>query len=278
MKRLFLSIAIIACMSLTATVGAQESRRGGREVAKELNLTADQQQKMEAAKADMDAKMKELRDNKSLSKEDRMAKMKELREQHQAACNNILTPEQQAKAKELKAKRGERMKDGRKGKGRDGKSTAMRPYRGQMDKGILAQHGNRMKDLNLTDDQKQKIKALNDEYRTKTKELSQKHRDDLNKIYTPEQQAKLKDMRKRPARDGKFAFNGKRGSFNLDEASKAKLKSLKEDFIKQKQAVELSRIAPDAQKQKISELRENYKKERRQIMTDACKAKENQPV
>ncbi len=278
MKRLFLSIAILACMSLTVTVGAQESKRDGRkDIAKELNLTAEQQQKMEAAKTDMVAKMKELKDNTSLSKEEKMSKMKELREQQQTAFNNILTPEQQTKAKELKAKRGDRMKDGRKGK--DGKNTAMRPHRGHMDKGMMAKRGDRMKDLNLTDDQKQKIKALNDEYRTKTKELSQKHRDDLNKIYTPEQQAKLKEMRKAPARDGKFAFHGKRGGdFKLDQASKDKLKSLKDDYVKQKQAVELSRIAPEAQKQKISELRENYKKEKRQIITDARKAKENQPV
>jgi Spy/CpxP family protein refolding chaperone len=187
MKRLFLSIAILACMSLTATVGAQESKREGRkDIAKELNLTAEQQQKMEAAKTDMVAKMKELKDNTSLSKEEKMSKMKELREQQQTAFNNILTPEQQAK---------------------------------------------------------------------------------------------LKEMRKAPARDGKFAFHGKRGGdFKLDQASKDKLKSLKDDYVKQKQAVELSRIAPEAQKQKISELRENYKKEKRQIITDARKAKENQPV
>lgn len=41
----------------------------------------------------------------------------------------------------------------------------------------------------------------------------------------------------------------------------------------------MSRIAPAAQKQKLSDLRENFRKERRQILADAQKAnKQNAPA
>ncbi|GAB6009058.1 hypothetical protein [Dysgonomonas reticulitermitis] len=149
--------------------------------------------------------------------------------------------------------------------------------RGHIKKGqvmkMRAHRGDRMKDLNLTDDQKQKIKALNEEYRTKNKEIAQQHLDALNKIYTPEQQAKIKDMRSDFRKDRKFTFGDKRGKSKLDETSVAKLKTLRENFEKEKKAVELSRIAPDAQKKKISELRDNFRKEKRQILMDGRKAK-----
>jgi len=271
MKRLFLSLAILACLSLT--VGAQNTKRGGqRELPKELNLTTDQQQKIEAVNSEFKTKMSELRSNSDLKKEDKQTKMKELMDQHQTSVNNVLTPEQQTKLKELKAQRGNKeMKDRQK----------LRSMNDRKGRDVMkAQRGDRKKDLNLTDDQKQKMKALNEEYRTKNKELAEQRREALNKIYTPEQQSKMKEMRegRKMAFDKRKGDRGMRGK--LDEASTTKLKTLKEDFEKEKKAVELSRIAPDAQKQKISELRDKYQKERRQIMMDARKTKTqgNKPV
>ncbi|MDR3060061.1 MAG: hypothetical protein LBU84_18220, partial [Prevotella sp.] len=77
----------------------------------------------------------------------------------------------------------------------------------------------------------------------------------------------------------RFANNERR--IKLDDTSAAKLKSLKENYDKEKKAIELSRIAPDAQKQKLSDLRENFRKEKRQIMNEARKTnkiKENKPA
>ncbi|MFV0418598.1 MAG: Spy/CpxP family protein refolding chaperone [Dysgonomonas sp.] len=266
MKRLLLSFAILMCVSLTMTISAQETKKAGERrfpMAKELNLSADQQQKMESLHKDFGDKMKELRDNSSLTKEDKQTKLKELRDQQMAEVNKILTPEQQTKMKEFAPKRGDRNMRGKMDprKGRDG-----------------FERGDRMKDLNLTDDQKAKIKNLNEEFRAKSKELADSHRQALDKVYTPEQQQKLKEMKKDRPGDGRFGFHGKkRGDFNLDEASKDKLKTLKENFDKEKKAVELSRIAPDAQKQKIKDLREKFVKEKRQIIEDAKKVKENKP-
>ena len=64
----------------------------------------------------------------------------------------------------------------------------------------------------------------------------------------------------------------------LDEASKTKLKSLRENFEKEKKAVELSRIAPDAQKQKIADLRQNFRREKQEIIKEARKTQNSQPT
>lgn len=266
MKRLFLSLVILLSFSFTL-VNAQEGRREGRRgfaLPQELNLSNEQQQKVESVNADFKAKMTELRSKSDLTKEDKRAKMKELRKEHRDAINNILTPEQQEKMKELKAKREKAMS--MRGNKKQGKQMDMR-----------AHHRNRMKDLNLTEEQKQKINVLNENYKAKTKELAQQHRDDLNKIYTPEQQAKMKDLRKDFSKNHKFAHGGKE-RMKLDDASVAKLKNLKENYDKEKKAIELSRIAPDAQKQKLSDLRQNFKKEKRQIIKEAHKVQDNKPV
>lgn len=272
MRKLFLSLAILACISLTATVDAQNNKRGQHRLSKELNLTADQQQKIKSANKEFAAKTKELRAKSDFSKEEKQLKVKELREQQRLAINNILTPEQQTKFKELQKKDNKRTKDRK-------RSIAKHSKKGQ-DMKMRAHRGDRMKDLNLTDEQKQKIKALNEDYRAKNKEIAQQHREALNNIYTPEQQAKIKDIRSDFRKGHKFAFDGKRGKGKLDEASVTKLKTLRENFEKEKKSVELSRIAPDAQKKKISDLRNNFRKEKQQILKDARKTKvqEEKPV
>jgi len=266
MKRLFLSLVILLSFSFTI-VNAQEGRRDGKRgfaLPQELNLSSEQQQKVESVNTDFKAKMTELRGKSDLSREDKRAKMKELRKEHRNAINNILTPEQQAKMKELQTKREKAMS--MRGNKKQGKQMDMR-----------AHHGKRMKDLNLTDDQKQKIKALNEDYRAKTKDLTQQHRDELNKVYTPEQQTKMKDLRKDFPKNRKFASDRK-GGMKLDEASTAKLKNLRENYDKEKKAIELSRIAPDAQKQKLSDLRQNFQKEKREIIKEARKVQSNKPA
>lgn len=272
MKRLFLSLAILACISLTATVDAQNNKRGQHRLSKELNLTADQQQRIKSTNEEFAGKSKELRAKSDLSKEEKQLKIKEMREQQRLAINNILTPEQQTKLNQLQKKNNKNFKRGEKSIAKHGKK--------EQDIKRRAHRGDQMKDLSLTDDQRQKIKALNDTYRAKNKEIAQQHREALNNIYTPEQQAKIKDLRSDFRKGHRFAFDGNRGKGKLDEASVTKLKTLRENFEKEKKAVELSRIAPDAQKKKISDLRNNFRKEKHQILKDARKTKvqEEKPV
>ncbi len=254
MKRIFLSLAILACISLTTTVVAQKNQRGQHRLSKELNLTEDQQQKI-----------------KSMDEENQL-KMNELKEQHHLAINNILTPEQQTKFKELREKRDKGAKEGDKSMARHGRKGP--------DMKMKAHRDDRMKDLNLTEDQKQKINALDDTFRAKGKEMAQQHREAVNNIYTPEQQAKIKDMRSDFRNRHKLAFDGKRGKGKLDEASVNKLKALRDDFEKEKKAIESSSMTPDVQKKKILELRDNFRKEKHQIMKDAhgSNTQEEKPV
>lgn len=268
MKRLLLSFAILMCLSLAVGVNAQnvKKKEGQRSpITKGLNLSADQQQKMESIHKDFGDKMKELRENSALTKEDKQSKMKDLRDLQIAEINKILTPEQQSKMKEVQGKR----------VGRDIRRSGMND---RANKEMKSRRENRLKELNLTEDQKEKIKAINEDFRTKSKELADKHREALGQVYTPEQQQKLKDLKFNESRDYRFGFNGKkRGNYNLDEASRDKLKALRENFEKEKKAIELSRIAPDAQKQKIKDLHENFIKEKRQIIGEAKKTMENKP-
>ena len=53
-----------------------------------------------------------------------------------------------------------------------------------------------MAKLNLTEDQKTKIQAINKEYRDKQKDLNKAKRDEISSILTPEQQQMMKDNRK----------------------------------------------------------------------------------
>ncbi len=260
MKRLFLSLAILAFTSLTM-VSAQEGRHGKRgfSLPQELNLTSEQQQKVDSANNEFRTKISDLRSNSNISKEERRTKLKELRKEHRDAINNILTPEQQTKLKELQSKREKEM--------------SMRGKRHNR-QGQLAIQYKKDLDLNLTEEQKQQISAINQNYRAKSKELGLQYREDLNKIYTPEQQNKLRDVRKDFSKNKTFTYGGRKG-MKLDDASVEKLKALKENYMKEKKAIEMSRIAPAAQKQKLSDLRENFRKEKRQIITDAHKQKVN---
>jgi Spy/CpxP family protein refolding chaperone len=154
----------------------------------------------------------------------------------------------------------------------DGRPGMQRPPMRDGKGGIREGMGKKMEELNLTEDQKQKIKTVNENFRAKYKELADQRKAELDKIYTPEQQAKLKEMRKdfSDRKQGQRSDKNRKGKdLKLDDASKDKLKALKEDFEKQKKAVELSRIAPDAQKQKIADLRKDYKEKRQAIIKEA---------
>lgn len=69
-----------------------------------MNLTKEQQQKVDVINADFKAKFDALRADSSVSKEDRREKVKSLMGEYNKAINEVLTPEQQAQLKALKEK------------------------------------------------------------------------------------------------------------------------------------------------------------------------------
>jgi Spy/CpxP family protein refolding chaperone len=91
---------------------ARGKDRGARmeKIQKELNLTADQQQKVRQIRQDFKGRIDAVRNDASLSQEQKKEKMKEIMKAQGEQMKTVLTPEQQQKMKELR-------KGGRKGAG-----------------------------------------------------------------------------------------------------------------------------------------------------------------
>jgi Spy/CpxP family protein refolding chaperone len=164
------------------------------ELGEKLDLTADQKAKLQPI---LDTEAKEIqaaRDDKALSPEQRMTKIAEIRKTTQESINGILTPEQQKKFAEMK--------------------TEMREERHeQMRERMKDRMGELSEKLNLTDEQKAKIKPIVDkeaadikavgedkaltmeQKQAKITEIHTAGHEEINKILTPEQQKKFAEMK-----------------------------------------------------------------------------------
>ncbi|MDB5196379.1 MAG: hypothetical protein JWP88_750 [Flaviaesturariibacter sp.] len=83
-------------------------RKGGAgrgDMMKELNLTADQQQKVKSIQADFRTQLETVRKNESLSQEQKKAKFQELMKAQQEQMKTVLTKEQIEKMKSLRKER-----------------------------------------------------------------------------------------------------------------------------------------------------------------------------
>jgi len=76
-----------------------------------LNLTEDQQAKLRPIFEDQSKQMKAIHEDTSLAPADRQAKMKELHESSNEKVNAILTPDQQAKWKQMRQEMMEKHKE-----------------------------------------------------------------------------------------------------------------------------------------------------------------------
>ncbi|MDB5251824.1 MAG: hypothetical protein JWP27_993 [Flaviaesturariibacter sp.] len=86
--------------------GNRRAGQDGARLAKELNLTADQQAKVKAIQQDFKGRLEAVRNDESLSKEQKQAKAAELFKAQQEQMKAVLTAEQQEKMKTLRASRG----------------------------------------------------------------------------------------------------------------------------------------------------------------------------
>src|SRR5690349_1026473 len=90
---------LLACATVTSAQDAPKEKgpTGEQRVERmntELNLTADQKTKVTALFEDSQKKMRELRQDTSLSQEERREKMRPMREAEDKKLKEILTPEQ----------------------------------------------------------------------------------------------------------------------------------------------------------------------------------------
>lgn len=186
MKKSILMLGLAAAIGLTSAQAQNIPSRENEGVKKEgrienkkqmlegLNLTNDQRKKMQAIQKESHAKRQAIMNDNSLSQDQKKEKLADLRNDQKTTISAILTPEQLAK---LNAN----AKSGNDGKGRRGKSA--NAENGESNKGVLKERNisgkdknglaiagrdNRgMKDLNLTQEQKSKMKLLNEESRDK---------------------------------------------------------------------------------------------------------------
>ncbi len=121
-------------------------------------------------------------------------------------------------------------------------------------------------ELNLTVEQQQKMKALTQDFKTQQQDLRKNYQADLKAILTPEQQAKWQEMAKN--REDKHFGDRGRGDkqMNLDDATKAKLKDLRANFVKEKKAIEASGLSPEAQQEKLQSLKDKFRNDSKAII------------
>ena len=135
------------------------------ETARELNLTDEQKQKLQAIVRERMEKLRELRQDTSLSQQEKLEKFKAGREALIAEIKKVLTPEQFEKWK------------------------ARQPLLGGAAGGPLARMQEAIKDLNLTDEQKEQLKPIYQEQMEKLRELRQD-----TSLSIPEKLEKLKAL------------------------------------------------------------------------------------
>src|SRR5258708_37387875 len=92
------------------TMGAMTPESRLKMLTEKLNLTDDQQAKLKPILEDESKQMKAVHDDTSLAPADRRAKMKELHEASTDKINAVLTPDQQAKWKQMKQEKMEKHK------------------------------------------------------------------------------------------------------------------------------------------------------------------------
>jgi Spy/CpxP family protein refolding chaperone len=178
-------------LSLSLSAQAQRGQRGlqgerggaaSATLLQRLNLAADQQTKVKAAADTFRADIEKAR--AMTDPQARRQAMRQARQNYETALNAVLTPDQQRQLQSLREE--------------------ARQYR------AFGPIGARLAGLNLTDDQKTKIKAIAAKYqpetdklrtalrngdreqlRTQSRELRRKMRDEVMAVLTPEQQKQL---------------------------------------------------------------------------------------
>jgi Spy/CpxP family protein refolding chaperone len=136
------------------------SRLGGlrermQETARELNLTDEQKQKLQTIITERLEKLRDLRQDTSLTREEKMEKVKAVRDEITAEVKNVLSPDQFEK---WKAKQGQLLGGA--------------PAAGATN-GPAARLQEAIKELKLTDAQKEQLKPVYEEQMQKLRDLRQ---------------------------------------------------------------------------------------------------------
>ncbi|WP_132056112.1 hypothetical protein [Pseudocnuella soli] len=183
----------LALLLMTSAVQAQktEDKRGRQKQGTEqLNLTADQQARLKTIREAHRKQWQELQKQDNITVKEWKARRQELTQKQRTEMAAVLTAEQQQKLAKMQGER----RNGMQGKG-------------------FGQKRQPMANLNLTNEQQSKMKAVNESFREKRqalrtnsviaenqkqeqlKELAQQHRQEVKAILTKEQQQRMETLR-----------------------------------------------------------------------------------
>lgn len=199
MKKVTAGIALMMFLAFGATAqekgdghhGKYKAKHHRQHITKDLNLTEEQKQKMQATKENYRKQMSDLNKNENITVKEMRERKASLAKEYKTAIDGIFTQEQKNKIQEQRNKSIEKRKE------------------------MQAKRTEKMKkDLALTDDQSSKLKSLNESYKSKFeslksdesldrtakqekfKALRQQQKEEIKSVLTAEQLQKMTEMKK----------------------------------------------------------------------------------
>lgn len=164
-----------------------------------LDLSEEQKTKVDAifaqAKSDFEALQQKWKQD-DVAPRDRMEQGRKLMRDLNQKVMAVLTDQQKTALKEKRKEMMEK-RDRWQGHGRRGEMRGDRQGPPEM----MERMHRTLNELNLTDEQKQKIKEVMTDAREKSRKIMEEAREQIDQILTPEQREKLKEIR-RPNRQG----------------------------------------------------------------------------
>lgn len=204
MKRIFTSALIVAL-----TIGAAQAQNTDKQQGPkkehampydQLNLTAEQKSSVKKINQDFRKKMEDLKKQDNLTVAEMKKRRQALQDQHKSQIEAILTPAQKDQLAKMKTERKDVNRE-EKGKFRKG------------DQAFENRGANLQKELNLTEDQQEKVAEIRSSYKTKMQtlrndssipqdqkrnkmqELMKQQQAELKSVLTKEQFEKMQSLR-----------------------------------------------------------------------------------
>ncbi|MEO7443893.1 MAG: hypothetical protein ABIU55_00250 [Ferruginibacter sp.] len=190
MKKLFVGILALSALTFTATAQQQRETKARKEHKKEgmqrermqdLNLTEAQKAQLKSHREAMKAKADAIKSNTALTEEQRRSQLGALHETERTYMQSILTADQKAKLAEAKANHQQHM-DGMNGDGMKGDGMRKGGHNGEG-------HKKMQTELNLNNDQAEKLKAIHMDSRDKMKAIK-----DNTSLSETEKKAQMKAL------------------------------------------------------------------------------------
>jgi Spy/CpxP family protein refolding chaperone len=184
-----IALALISGLGRAAIAQGEGQGHGGDKMAKELNLTADQQAKVKQIMEANHTKMQAIRNDQSLTQDQRQEQMRTLHESMKKDMAAVLTPDQQQKMATMH-ERGGKM---------GGPMMAGNPQRVAKELNLTADQQTKMKSIMQSANQQERTIKQNqslsqDDKHAQIKQLRDSTKSQISAILTPDQQQKFAQM------------------------------------------------------------------------------------